>query len=393
MNITFYSKENARHALYLVAFFVLFSCNNQPSKQTETLVVENKKISIESISIDTIALSPPAFSGNGYFRMKKDTIYFFDLIFLTVSAFDRQGDFLYRGLGKGSGPKEIASFNNHGFMPNGNSFFLGTSYDLSYYTENWERYDRVKFIDWSRSKNQYGSRDVDKIGTYSFEFVNSPYHNKWLPINSNNQAYLSLWISPSVNPTFNSINGNLSYYKNAHSIGLLDISTGKVLKVFGNKPNEYVTYAFIPILEFMNYDLMNDSLIVSHAIGDQISIYDTNQNLVSKFGVEGKDMNRDYPNITSPEEHEKQWFNVYSNYGYYYSIFYSHQNQLIFRSYTKDIDNGGLQIYDTNYQLIGDLSVPKRFNIIGFDGEYYYADGLLNEAEDKLAFFKFKLSY
>ena len=49
-----------------------------------------------------------------------------------------------------------------------------------------------------------------------------------------------------------------------------------------------------------------------------------------------------------------------------------------------------MQIYKGTV-LVGDVQVPSRFNIIGYDENFIYADGYLDESNEKLAFYKFKI--
>lgn len=389
-NTSLFHRKRGWYISVLLLLLVTIGCSDKKSERTALKKHSEVSIQYDNLDIDLMYLEVPAFSGQGFFRTKGDTLLFFDLLFHTVSSFDSNGEFVYRKLGKGSGPGEIASFKHHGFTEENNSVFFGVSYDISNYDENWIRYDRVKFLDWSRDRNSYNSSDKEKIGTYSYNFINGFYDNKSIAINSNDEFYLSLWISPGVNPDFHGYNGNINYYKDSYAIGLADSESGKVKKVFGYKPDVFVEEAFIPTFDFFTYDLKNDSLFVSYAPYDYIQVYDQNQELSYEFGVPGKNMDKDYPNVTDIQTSERVWRESYLTKGYYYGIFVDEKSGLTFRSYTKNTNSGGLQIYKGK-RLIADLTVPKRFNVLGKIGEYYYADGLLDETEEILGIYKFKL--
>ena len=52
-----------------------------------------------------------------------------------------------------------------------------------------------------------------------------------------------------------------------------------------------------------------------------------------------------------------------------------------------------MQIYHQK-RLIGDVEVPNFFNVIGKIGDYYYADGSLdNPDNEEIVVYKFKLNY
>ncbi len=372
--------------LILVSILVLTSCDNSindKSKNPESM------LAITSIDIDTLFLSEIPFTEEGFFRIRQDTLIYFDYKYLTASTFNKEGDFIQSHLGRGNGPKEITSFQYHGFNPKGESVFLGLSYDISFFTKNWEKAQLTQYLDWKRENKTYQESDLDQIGMYSFNFPNDPYSSKYLPVNSKDEFYMSLWISPGVSQTFHSYEGNIEYFKKSKAIGLADVKTGKVLKVFGNKPTQYLDFKTTPLFDFFNYDLRNDSLFVAFAVTDLIQVYDANQELAYEFGVKGTDMNQNYEGVSDIETAEKIWRKEFQSKGFYYHL-YASEDGKVFRSYTKNDSLGGLQIYDGK-QLIADVTVPKRFSIIGKIGDFYYADGLISEESDQLGIYRFKI--
>jgi hypothetical protein len=369
--------------------FFFFGCDNSQLDTEMVAVYSERSANPKSLEMDTLLLNPLSFTEQGYFRVRKDSILFFDYLFLTVSEFNSEGEFVERYLGAGNGPDEIASFQYQGFMPDGKSMFLGTSYDVSIYSENWTRTQLVKFLDWGRTKNRFTKADINGTETYSFNFTNGFYDSKYLPINSKGEFYMSLWISPGINPSFHGYDGNTDYFKESYAIGLANANTGKVTKVFGKKPSQYQDYEITPLFDFLNYDLRNDSLYVTFAVADLIQVYSPSQKLMYEFGVAGTDMNKNYEEVTDIETSEKVWQQEYLEKGYYYHVFASDDNR-VFRSYTKDGSRGGLQVYEGKV-LVGDYVVPKRFSVIGRIGDYYYADGYMSEESDELGIYRFKL--
>lgn len=371
--------------------FFFSACQNDHVERKEFSVYSEKSRDARSIRIDTLTLKDPSFTERGYFRIHEGSILFFDYSLLTVSQFNTQGEFIERYLGRGGGPGEIESFQYHGFMPDGRSVFLGTSYDLSIYSKDWSRSQGTEYMDWGRTKGRYTKADIDLTGTYSFNFTNGLYDSKHLSVNSKEEFYMSLWISPGVNPSFHGYDGNTNYFKNSRAIGLANAISGEVLKVFGNKPSQYQEYETTPIFDFFNYDLKDDSLFVAFAAADLMQVYTPNQELAYEFGVAGTDMNKDYEGVRDIETSEKIWRKEYSEKGYYYHVYVSDED-LLFRSYTKNDSLGGLQVYK-GVTLVGDFTVPKRFSVLGKIDDYYYADGYIDEESDQLGIYRFRLPY
>ena len=123
--------------------FLIYSCN-QSENYDDSNSVSKADLKEYSIVLDTIILEPPAFSGEGYLRIIGSEIVFLDKGFNVASIFNSKGDYLERKLGKGEGPNEIYGFLHHGFH-NGIHFFLGSSYDISFYNDKWIR-ERSGFL-------------------------------------------------------------------------------------------------------------------------------------------------------------------------------------------------------------------------------------------------------
>lgn len=56
--------------------FTLFTCANREQKQ----IVESEPL-FARLSIDSVLLEPPPFSGKGFFEMNRDTVFFYDEMF------------------------------------------------------------------------------------------------------------------------------------------------------------------------------------------------------------------------------------------------------------------------------------------------------------------------
>ncbi|WP_040671295.1 hypothetical protein [Nitritalea halalkaliphila] len=148
----------------LISIFVIivffFSC--QDKKNSDEIVAdETIEINLnkgKDFKIDTLFLRDISSTGNGFFRFNNDSIYYFDFKFNTVSIYDKNGRFIDRKLGKGSGPNEIASFKYHNFINGDESVFFGLSYDLSFYSKEFERISIVSLLNFNRRNKNYNEK-------------------------------------------------------------------------------------------------------------------------------------------------------------------------------------------------------------------------------------------
>src|SRR5690554_5131108 len=98
----------------IIILFLLQACTNLQEKSSTELysnvqaIPSNKITAVVNITLDTIIVdSQLSTSGDGFWRVKNDTLYFFDRIMGEVSVFDDKGKFLWNGLGLGRGPGEV----------------------------------------------------------------------------------------------------------------------------------------------------------------------------------------------------------------------------------------------------------------------------------------------
>lgn len=344
-----------------------------------------------AIEVDTIDISIPAFSGSGFFRVQNDSIYFFDLIFLTVSICDAEGNFVRRVLGGGDGPEEIENFTYHSFLPDGGSIFLGSGYNLEVFDRNWKRSRKTYFMDFETKKGTYRGSDVDSKGQYGYNYSDHDViFNNTLIVKGAEEAYIPVVINARSNPAYDPYKHPVSYYSKSKTIASLDLSLGKVTDVFGQRPAVYLDSKYIPIYDFNVFNLRGDDLLVVSKPDSLIRVFSTDtRELKYSFGVAGTGMNDDYIRSESFQNLRENWVNAHDNTGYYYGVF--SDQDYVFRSYTTgDGLSGGMQIYQKDI-LKGDFKVHRRFNVLGKINDSYYADGLLDEDNEELRIFKFNI--
>lgn len=163
----------------------------------------------------------------------------------------------------------------------------------------------------------------------------------------------------------------------------------KSIIVITNTKHDYVEEKYSSFFAYNYMSIKNDSLYVTYSADSFIYVYDKDNNLSHKFGVSGPDMKNSYLLAKSLNFYMDNFKMAHKNYGFYTSIYVD--EDYVFRSYTKNKGEiGGLQIYK-NEDLIYDIEVPKKFNVIGKINDCYYADGIVDEEKNILGVFKFEI--
>ena len=105
------------------------------------------------------------------------------------------------------------------------------------------------------------------------------------------------------------------------------------------------------------------------------------------------DINTNYKKIHSYKECRKFYYDERETKGYYGWLQYINETNILFRSYSKGDKEStdGLQIYK-NSTLLGDIDVPKNFKIIGYIKPYYYTQAKIEEEEERIIIYRFKLN-
>lgn len=368
----------------LISVVITFvSCSGKLEKdiKVQDTFKINRDLEVELIDFDSITSS-----SDGFFRFLNDEFYYFDIRFSSVQIYSKDGKFKRSALGKGDGPNEINSFKYHIFKQDGSSLFLATNYQLSQYSPVFSKEKAANQIDFNREKEEYKRAEYLEIGTYAYDFYNFRNSSNLLFLNDD-YIYFPLYISPNINKELNGYNGNFDYYEKSLLIGKADINSGKVIKVFGERSQSALAKGFVESLDFVTIAFRDDNILVGHALDNDIQVYDQLDNYLETLTVDYDVLDENYIQIKSYEESEKSWQKVYRDQTFYYHLYVS--DELIFRSYNKKSGEDGLIILKGN-TIIADVSVPKRFSMIGEDDEFFYADGLIDEENEKYGVYKFK---
>lgn len=191
-----------------------------------------------------------------------------------------------------------------------------------------------------------------------------------------------------------------SYYANAHIMGLFDASTFQIIKVVGQKSPRFLDYQYIPNHDFSYFDYASDTLFVSHEPDSLIFVYNKDFEPLYTFGNAGIDMNMDYKESQNIDEADSHYDYSRAREGYYAYIKYFPEQNILIRTYKTGSKSSAaryifenptrVQVYRNN-TLIADFAARPRSRIMGYKTPYFYADGIVDEQNERLGVYRFKL--
>lgn len=367
---------------YIVVFILIFF---QACTERKTDFVSHKDIQFDGIKIDIVLTQADEFSEKGFFVLEGQELLYFDNLYVSVLKFNLEGDFVSRVF-QGNEFNGVGSILSYQKKSNNNRVILN-SHRLIELDENWEYLHR-KNLDWDDGTD-YNVR----LNNPQAEMKSIYELNVGWPPAQNNSVLLSdeavLLPIECSHPDFNAYMHE-KYYKEAFAFGEFDINDGKIKSMMGKRSPIYLDYKFIPNFDFYSITNYNEDYLVSFAPDSLLWVYDKGFQLKTAFGVGASTMKQDYP-LTKGVEALDTFTEDVSNHGYYTYIYFDSKSGLIFRSYFTGEDNqGGLQVYKGNV-LIGEFTVPFRFRVFGAAGDYFYADGYVDEENNQLGVYKFQM--
>lgn len=332
-----------------------YSVPNLSKKVRHTRVT---KVDLERVIVNTDIES----SYQGHFWVHNDSLYFSDTEFAYVFNFNEKGSVLGKYIGKGKGPNEILGIGSTTATDQGCFFFHGGSNGLYSYDKHWKKKKGGK-VDWN-FKRTYKEvlKNPEPTLPESYEF-DSGYENIIKPWDEN---HVSIAIT-AAHPKFNGWIDSSLYYNYSRILAIVNIETGKIDEFVGRRSPFYLSRLNLPIFDHFNYESIKNTVYVDFWADKDIYVLDKKTGLsIGKFGVQGRNMKVDYETTKNYEESMEKHYKHREKYGYYRYLKFDNKTNTLYRSYTKGENSttDGLQIYQ-NYNLIGDLDIPKGFEILG----------------------------
>lgn len=383
-----------KHIFYLLLFLSI-GCSQQKTDELSNIETSqlSKNIVIQNLELEQVSFNYEGFVGKGSVEIEMDKLLFLDRLSMQVLEFDQEGNFLGIPIANGEGPAEIPKFQIYA-RAEGNRYFMD-GYAISEYNGANEL-SRRKLIDFyhnSDMKDIESNPRFDDAGIYEVKY--------WANQIEVRDGYLYTKIE-STNPGFNFVM-HREYYEKAPLYGKVDLSTGKVVELLGKRPAIYQNYNHFPHFDYYFHDFLEEEIYISFEPDSLIYILNEDFEVQEAFGNKGVGMDQSYREVSTVEDWEDYWRINQTQKGFYKYIKVIPEDELVFRTYTTgNLDPNSFEL-GTNPQrmqiylqkrLIGDVEVPNFFSVIGKIGDYYYADGSLdNPDNEEIVVYKFKLNY
>ena len=287
------------------SFLLLFTCN-RPTK-TKKNEVEDVPEHIEAtIDMDTVKIEGALFSAEGYFRVLGNRLAYMHSSLRNAWLFDAEGKLLKEVLGKGGGPSESAGdLAYHGQTSEGRNVFLDLSYAISTYTKDLSERQSREFVHLDNRKNQYRTENLTDVNMYDFQYEDQPFFDtQWLPVTAEGKVIIPVTIAPHINTRVNCFHNESVFYAKSHTVGVLDLSTGLLEKVFGFHDPVYTQHKWLYFYDYAYRDIAKNTLYVGNRASHNIEKYDaTTFEKMNDFGSKGKHfIDNDYITFTSVDD-------------------------------------------------------------------------------------------
>ncbi len=381
-----------RRLLFVLIVILLInpiSCKKDSKTEYKQLAIKGtKNKSIQSIKLDTIVIDKSPISYIGHFFYHHNHFYFADKIFSSVYQFDIEGNYLKRFLGMGTGPSEMNGALIKA-IPFSDSSYVTIDGSWNIYHFNKDFKNKYKqHLNWNIKKAykdllrfpKPGDRGIYELSYAALRLKKLNKHQIGLSISSSH---------PRFNPYYKTRH---NYYNESFTIAAVDIRTGMVDTMLLHHSPVYQKFHYIPNFQYPLFEMHDTLMYAGFEIDSLIYCYNYPDSPLYAFGFKGREMNQNYPERKSFEQSEKYLHQDRETYGYYKALTFVESTNLLFRTYQKGkkATSDGLQIYK-NMDLIGDVDVPKGFKILGYKDPYYFAQGQINEIEEHVVLYKFKL--
>lgn len=379
----------------ILVLFLIFACD---SSKEDTYQQSNSLEETQSVvlSIDRVKCEVDLFSSEGFFRVINGRIAFIQSSIENVLWFDENGKGIGESLGSGYGPMEAqGDLAYHGMYPNGDNLFLGSNYIFKTFNDSLNRIKTKTNFTWKNRKTNYNTLDLEDPSMYDYHYRDEPFiDSQWLPI-TGGKVVIPININSYINRKANLTKAPENFFGNAYTLGLVDLETGVLESVFRKHSKPFIENKWLYFYNYPYREVHNDLIYVSDRLGPQIEVYNSKTlDLVETFGEKGRYFNDGLDRYNTYEDFlSALGIDITLKSSYYLHIYMNKDNSFFFRSYhIENLEEWGLQIYDSNRKLIVDTRVPFRFNVIGKIGDFYYADGIMNEETNELAIYKFKIN-
>jgi hypothetical protein len=406
------SKADSASLFFIVLMILipLFGCNQSSDHRTSRDLFSKEpfteeEIQFENLQLDTLRLDQIESSYVGFLIVSNDSIRFIDQRFGWIFTFDSEGTFYDRNLGQGHGPKELpmAGIEFYNSTPDGGHIFIGSSSDYYVFDQNYERIHQG-VIRWKQGVPiEELARNPDPSQQRSY---NIGYDIGSIMVTPTGNLYIPLISAPPIYSEFNFTTD--LFAEKARILAKMDIETGQIETISGRLSPVFVENENIRTFSYFHYTLIGDStLAITYLPDSLIYIADLDFNVLSAFGYSGQQMDLNYrlfPSSNHVETLRRFFLEEFRDRGYYTSLTYIGERELLFRGYAKGQNSttDGLQVYRGN-TLIADVEVPKikdhsgdliptnHFKVIGYIDPWFYSNAVIDEIAEEIIVYRFRI--
>ncbi|MBS4014393.1 MAG: hypothetical protein KGZ97_11660 [Bacteroidetes bacterium] len=364
--------------VFLLSLFFIFSnCNKNEDTSFDyyTNIKTFSDVELFDITpnIDSIFLdiSNIFTSDLGFIRIYNKKIYYVDQKTCVISVFNKDGLFLESKLGKGLGPQEITADFIMDYLQtdDGMHIVLDYNYTLYVYDKGWNILSK-NHINWQEKHSReemLKSYEASMPGLYSFNYNFDNIKGRY----SSKHLYFEIIAE---HPEFNMIISE-EYFKRSRIVGKINTSNGHVENILGRRSPYYLSFKFLGHLSYLFFDSYKQDSFILTFEADSL-IYKCSKNFIPilAFGRSGQNMNTNYTLLNNFKDAELVYHSNRKECGYYTSIEYVNEVNLLFRTYTKGshAKDDGLQVYKDEV-LVADMSIPNGFKIEGYIHPHIYS--------------------
>jgi hypothetical protein len=378
-------------ALHTLLYLAACTSNQQQAlKSYETPYQGEKLVHPIGVQVDSLILDAVESSFDGQVFIENEKINFIDKRFGWVFQFNRSGKLINKFLGRGNGPDQLPLHYIEFYcpLPNGQKFFMGSKRDCYIYDKDFRQLKNFTLI-WPMKQSVAVSLQhyiPDDPGLYM------PLYNICPPAASENAIFLPI---ASQHPTFNQ--SEKAFYQEANLVARIDIADGKVAELVGAYPQNIAKNRAKWLLSYPSITASQDRMFLTFASDSLIYEVDEQFKVRAKFGNAGHQTSNEFGIARNLYDIRPKWAKDAKRKGYYTSLHYDADQNLLFRTYTSErtegtsANAGGIQIYK-DQKLVADFAAPRKIKIKGRIGDYYYSDVFIDEYKGQIKLYRFKLS-
>lgn len=342
-------------------------------------------ITCTSLEFDTLRLDAQYTSLSGQWHIKDSLLCFVDEYAVGVKEYDLDGEFVGEHIRQGKGPDEViaASFSSSFDKTTGDLIMQDSNCFIHRFSKDYRKLFSLNQAWFTALSQDFGNKGWSDL--YNNPDPETPQMYEYNYVCDRIQAIDSEVIMPVITEhvRYNGYDKRFSkgFWADSYIfIRFRPEEIGADRALFGHYPPVY-RRKNIPVFAGYDFYAKETGLAVTFNADPRIFLIDYDGGVTGCFGFPEDGISGKYPETTSFEDYESKYKKMRKEYGYYDRLVRAGGH--IFRTCRLDNSAGTvLQVYDSDYDLIGRVPVADGFEVIGeYDGVYYAYSGLDLDSE------------